>query len=115
MKLSEDEISNGLMHDNVIVREEVASYLTRTRRVQPDITRKVIQAVDQFGWKDVLRWSYRVSEFQLDDELMPWALEQIHCEGGRAADLNLRHHLGPHGEFRSDPGITFPGGPDSRG
>lgn len=68
-------------------------YFTRTRRVQPDITRKVMEAIDHFGWKEVCRWSYQVRDFQLDEELLPWALEQIHRTDGGAPSSNLRHHL----------------------
>ena len=99
MRLSESEIINGLMHDKVIVREEVVRYFTRTQRVQPDITRKVVQAIDHFGWKDVFRWAYQIRDFTLDETLMTWALEQIHRSDNGAPGENLRSSPGQHGKF----------------
>ena len=93
MRLSESEIIKGMMHENVTVREEAVRFFTRTHRVQPDITRKVIEAIDHFGWESAWRWTYQVRDFELDESLMAWAMEQIHRSDNDGPDESLQMHL----------------------
>jgi hypothetical protein len=50
MRLTDSQIVAGLGNPNLHVREVVADYLEDCGRTQADITRRLIAAVDQFGW-----------------------------------------------------------------
>ncbi|MCA9050830.1 MAG: hypothetical protein KDA89_18960, partial [Planctomycetaceae bacterium] len=93
MRLTEQEIMEGLLHPNVWVREEVLRYFSASHRTQPEVTRKVVGAVEQFGWNDVVHWPHHVADFTLDDSLLPWVLEQIDRTDANAPNEHLRHHL----------------------
>ncbi|MEZ6126734.1 MAG: SEC-C metal-binding domain-containing protein [Planctomycetaceae bacterium] len=93
MRLTEQEIMDGLLHPNVWVRDEVLRYFSNSHRTQPDVTRKVVEAVEQFGWKEAFHWPHQVADFTPDSTLLPWVLEQIDRTDADAPNENLRHHL----------------------
>jgi hypothetical protein len=93
MRLTESEIVAGLSHPNLHVREVVAEYLEDCGRTQADITRRLVAAVDQFGWEEVLEFPNRIASFDLDLATIDWAIGEIEREDGAAPSENMRWHL----------------------
>jgi hypothetical protein len=77
MRLPESDIIAGLQHPSVFVRETVAEFLVDCHRTQADVTRPLIAAVEQFGWREVLQFPHRVASFELDDFSLDWLLVQL--------------------------------------
>lgn len=93
MRLPESEIIAGLQHPSIFVRENVVEYLVDCNRTQPDVTRPLIAAVEQFGWREVLQFPHRVASFELDEFSLPWLLAQIERRDEDGPGENQRWHL----------------------
>jgi hypothetical protein len=93
MRLTESEILAGLEHSDVFVRDAVVDYLQDAGRTQADVTRRIVAAVERFGWKDVLHYPHRVAMFELDETTLPWAIDQIERKDADAPPENMCWHL----------------------
>lgn len=93
MRLAEADIVAGLRHSNLHVREVVVAYLEDCGRTQADITRHLVEAVNQFGWDEVLEFPNRLASFELDAATLDWALGEIGRTGSGAPSENMRWHL----------------------
>jgi hypothetical protein len=93
MRLPESDIIAGLQHPSVFVRETVAEYLVDCHRTQADVTRPLIAAVEQFGWREVLHFPHRVASFVLDQFSLPWLLAQLERRDGEGPEDIPRWHL----------------------
>jgi hypothetical protein len=93
MHLPESDIIAGLQHPSVFVRETVAEFLVDCHRTQADVTRPLIAAVEQFGWREVLQFPHRVASFELDDFSLDWLLVQLTRRDGDGPGENQRWHL----------------------
>jgi hypothetical protein len=93
MRLSEPEILAGITHPSGYVREVALRYFEDSFRRQPDVTRQLIAAVEQFGWEDVFEYPHRVAYFELDADTLPWAFGEIERTGTGAPSANMRWHL----------------------
>jgi hypothetical protein len=93
MRLAEPEIIAGLGHPSIHVREVVAAYLEDCGRTQSDVTRRVIAAVERFGWEEVLEFPHRVAVFELDAATLDWAIGEIDRREPGAPSENMRWHL----------------------
>lgn len=77
MRLMESQIVAGFDHPNLFVREQVLQHFESSRRTQVDITRHVISVIDRHGFRGGFQWPHRVAEFELNEDGMLWALDQI--------------------------------------
>lgn len=93
MRLPESEVIAGLQHPSLFVRENVVEYLVDCNRTQADVTRLLIAAVEQFGWRDALQFPHRVASFELDEFSLSWLLAQIERRDENGPGENQRWHL----------------------
>jgi hypothetical protein len=93
MRLPESQIIAGLQNPSIFVRENVVEYLVGCNRAQPDVTRQIIAAIEQFGWGEVLQFPYRIASFDLDESSLPWLLAQIERRDADGPGENQRWHL----------------------
>lgn len=68
-------------------------YLEKSQRTQPDVTRRVISAVEQYGWRDVFHYPHIVASFELDEASLTWVVEQLERHDADGPDENVQRLL----------------------
>ncbi len=78
MRLTDEQLAAGWLHQRRAVRNVVAKYFNDALPSDPDVTRHAIQAVDAFGWKDVLVWPHQFCSLPLMEEAsFEWVCHQV--------------------------------------
>ncbi|MEZ6087906.1 MAG: SEC-C metal-binding domain-containing protein [Pirellulaceae bacterium] len=78
MRLTATQLVEGFGHESMFVRDQVLQYFKHKPDVPIELTRRVIQRIDDHGWGDVAVWPHCINCCLLDEEAMLWVLEQIH-------------------------------------
>lgn len=94
MRLNESEILAGLLHPSVFVRDVVLDYLEDGQCTRAAVTRRVIDAIERYGWQEAFRFPHRLASFDVDEATADWALAQLDRTDADAPSDNMRRHLG---------------------
>lgn|GEM_PF-1511288 len=90
MRLSDEQLKAGFVHSSRIVRDVVTGYFGDTFTRDPDVTRRAIRGVEQYGWRDFLAWPHTFCDLPvLDEDSFDWVCRQIERTDAAAPDFNL--------------------------
>jgi hypothetical protein len=80
MRLSEDEILNQLVHEDLSARRLALSYLSGTFSKRPEILSKLREAWETFGKKEAFGHLPNLSWLHPTEDILPWLVEEIEAQ-----------------------------------
>ncbi len=94
MRLTEDELKAGWLHPKLLVRNVVAAHFTQALTDDPDVTRRAIDSVQQFGWQRFLTWGFMFADLPLKEEAaFEWVCGQVERTDDGGPEENQKSHL----------------------
>jgi hypothetical protein len=82
----------GFSHPRTAVRDAVFDYFGNGNCSDPIVTRRAIRSVATYGWQDFVYWPHRFASLPLDNDTLPWVVEQTgRTDDGRPSDAMLGH------------------------
>ncbi len=89
MKLTEDQIKQGLLHPQQIVRDVALRYFSEAFSADPTVMPLAIQAIEAYGWDDAFRFAYPVGELAQTGETLRWLIDQLNRVGRPKAHADI--------------------------
>ena len=81
MRLMESQIKQAILNPDRDVRDAAVFYFAKAYSTDPGIMPLVIQAIEQYGWKDAFQFYSFTSELPQTDETVRWLMGQIKTHG----------------------------------
>jgi len=80
MRLPEQRIKQAILHPKQNVRGLCLRYFTKTKRSADDVFPLVIEAIEQYGWREAFPPYKSFAELGLTDESIRWVLAELNRE-----------------------------------
>ena len=94
MRLTEDQIKAGILHDDIDVRFAALHYFAESYQPNPTVMPVVIQALERFGRTKAFRYSYLIAHLTPTEETIHWVIEELQNQPRRTEDeRNYLSHL----------------------
>lgn len=81
MKLTDNQIKQGLIHPEVVVRNTALPYFSDSLRDDPSVMPLVTQAIETHGWDDAFTFMHHVPELTQTEDTVLWLIDQINRMG----------------------------------
>jgi hypothetical protein len=88
MRLTPDQIKQGIKHSARSVRNASIAYFADSFNTDPDIMPLIIQAVEEHGWDDAFDFCYLIQRLPQTEATVLWLIEQLEQRGPSQNDEN---------------------------
>lgn len=83
MRLSEEQIRQGILHPNVDVRFECLHYFAEGDGRDTDVMPVAIEALEQFGRTTAFRYIHPIAELPQTSATIQWVVRELHRPAGK--------------------------------
>ena len=77
MRLSQDQIKQGLLHPDKEVRNTCLRYFTHSYSHDPTVLPLIIQMIDQHGWEQAFSYYHFLDRLEPTEETVTWAIREL--------------------------------------
>ena len=81
MRLSHDQVKQGILHPAQEVRDAAAYYFGDSFSPDPTVMPLVIQAIEEHGWEDAFGMYSFLDDLVQTEETLRWAIDQLRQRG----------------------------------
>ena len=81
MQLTHDQVKQGILHPDQLVRDAAVYYFADSFSLDPTIMPLVIQTIEQHGWNDAFGMYSFLQNLMQTEETLAWAIEQLRRRG----------------------------------
>ena len=95
MRLTEQQIKQGILHPEQMVRDVAMRYFGESFSDDPAIMPLAIQAIEAHGWEDAFQFYHRLGDLAQTEETLVWLIDQLNRQGRpeNPKDANHCHRL----------------------
>ena len=77
MRLTADQVKQGLVHPEQMVRDVALRYFTESYSPDPSVMPLAIQAIETYGREEAFRFIYSLSDLVQTEETLLWLIDQL--------------------------------------
>jgi hypothetical protein len=81
MRATEEQIRQGILHPERIVRDAALRYFAESFSQDTAVMPLAVRAIETYGWDDAFRQSYLLADLAQTDETLLWAIDQVNRVG----------------------------------
>jgi len=81
MRLTDEQIKQGILHPEQIVRDVALRYFSQSFRDDTTIMPLAIEAVEAYGWENAFRFSHGLGDLAQTEETLLWLIDQLNRQG----------------------------------
>jgi len=81
MRLSEEQIKQGIIHPEQLVRDLALRYFAESFSQDPTVMPLAVQAVETHGWNHAFRYPYMMADLVQSDDTLLWTIDQLNRMG----------------------------------
>ena len=77
MRLTTDQVKQGILHPEQLVRDVALRHFTESFSPDPTIMPLAIQAIQTYGWEEAFRLAHGLSDLVQTEETFLWLIDQL--------------------------------------
>jgi hypothetical protein len=91
MRLSEEQVKQGLLHPEQMVRDVALRYFNKSFSDDPTIMPLAIEAIETHGWENAFRFSYGLADLAQTEETLLWLIDRLNRQGRPENRTDIDH------------------------
>jgi hypothetical protein len=89
VRLSQDQIKQGILHPEPMVRDVAVWYFTRSLSTDPTVMPLVIRDIEARGWEGAFRFPNFLADLAQTEETLLWVIDQLNRMGLPKSQMDL--------------------------